>query len=64
MGMTAILVTWPGPFEQTVSLKIRTSYIWNLASMGLAAFQQTMFESINLSDLGRRSNNDLDLWYS
>ena len=24
----------------------------------------SMFESINLSDLGLRSNNDLDLWYS
>ena len=31
--------------------------------MGLAALQP-MFESINLSDLGHRSNNDIDLWYS
>ena len=30
----------------------------------LKALQQTMFESINLTDLGQRSNNDLDLWHS
>ena len=32
--------------------------------MGVAALQQQMFESINPSDLGQRSNNDLDLWYA
>ena len=26
--------------------------------------QQQMLESINLSDLGQKSNNDLDLWYT
>ena len=56
---------WPGPglFEQTFLLTIHRSSKWNLASMGLEALQQK-FESINLSDLGQRSNNDLDLWYS
>ena len=34
-----------------------------LYEMGLAALKQ-MFESINLSDLGQRSNNGLDLMYS
>ena len=61
MGMTAILLTWPGLFEQTFSLTTHKRTIWNLSSMGLAALQQKMFESINLSDLGYRSNNDLDL---
>ena len=35
-----------------------------MTSMGLAALQQKMVESINLTDLWQRSNNDLDLWYS
>ena len=33
------------------------------AFMGLAHLQQ-IFDSINLSDLGQKSNNDLDPWYS
>ena len=64
MGMVAILVIWPGSFEQIFFLPIHECSTWNLASMGLATSQQKMFESINLSDLGQRSNNDLDLWYS
>ena len=63
MGMAAILVIWPGPFEYIFILTTRKSSTWNLASMGQAALQQK-FESVNLSDLGQRSNNDLDLWYS
>ena len=43
---------------------IHNSCTWNLALMDPAASQQRMFESINLSDLGKRSNNNLDLWYS
>ena len=33
---------------------------WNLTFMRPAAWE--MFENINLSDLGERLNNDLDLW--
>ena len=60
MGMAAIA----GPFEQTFILTTHKSFSWNLTSMGLAALQQKMFERIYLSDLGQRSNNDLDLWCS
>ena len=60
MGKTAILVTWPGLFKQTFSLTTHK----NFTSMGLLMDLQQMFESINLSDLGHRSTNDLDLWYS
>ena len=63
MGMAAILVIWPGLFEPTFILTTHKSSTWNLDLMGLAALQQ-MFESIKLSDLGQRSNNDFDLLYS
>ena len=63
MGMAAILVTWPGPFEQTIIFTTNKSSKWKLASMDLAALQQ-LFECVNLSDLGQKSNNVLDLWYS
>ena len=38
--------------------------IWNLASINLAVSKEKKFENVNLSDLGPRSMNDLDLWYS
>ena len=49
MGMAAILVTWPGPFEQTFILTTVThkSATWNVASMGEGTLQE-MFETINL----------------
>ena len=37
---------------------------WNLASIGQAVSKEKKFENVNLSDLGPRSVNDLDLWYS
>ena len=55
---------WPGPFEQNFILTTHKSSTWNFASLGQVALQQKMFESINLSDLGITSKNDLDLWYS
>ena len=36
MGMRAILVMWPGPFEQTFVPPSHGGYKWNLASIGLA----------------------------
>ena len=46
MGMTVIFVIWPGPFEHTFILTTHKSSTWNLASMGLAALQQKIFESL------------------
>ena len=37
MGMAAILVMWPGPFEQT-------SFIWNLTLIGPVVSQEKMFK--------------------
>ena len=33
MGMVAILVMWPGPFEQTFIPPSHGDSMWNLASM-------------------------------
>ena len=64
MGMVAILVIWPGPVEQTFILLSHGSSTWNLSSIGLEVSKEKKFENVNLSDLGPRSMNDLDLWYS
>ena len=34
MGMAAIFVMWPGPFEQTFVPQSHGDSIWNLASIG------------------------------
>ena len=65
MGMAAILVMWPGPFEQTFIPPSHGGSIWNLASIVQAVSKEKKFEYVvNLSDLWPRSVNDLDLWYS
>ena len=47
MGMVAILVIWPGPFEQTfVSLSLGGS-IWNLTFIGQAISEEKMFKSVD-----------------
>ena len=62
MGMAAILVTWPETFENTFVPLTHKRLTWNLASMLPEALK--MFERINQTNLGQRSNNDLDLGYS
>ena len=64
MGMAAILVMWPAPFEQTSIPPSHGGSTWNLTSIGQAVYKEQKFENVNLSDLGPRSMNDLDLWYS
>ena len=39
MGMTAILVMWPRPHEQTAIYPIHRGSTWNLASIGLAILE-------------------------
>ena len=63
MGMTAILVMWPEPFEQTFVPPSHEGYKWNLASIGLAVSKDKNNKMLNLSDLGPRPMNDLDLLY-
>ena len=63
MGMTAVLVMWPGPFEKTFVPPSHGGYKWNLASIGLAGSKDKNNKMLNLSDLGPRPMNDLDLLY-
>ena len=64
MGMVAMLVMWPKPFELTSTSPSHGSASWNLASIGLAVIEEKKFENIESEWLGPRSLNDLDLWYS
>ena len=43
MGMVAILVMWPGPFEETFIPPSHGGSIWNLASIGPVASEKKMF---------------------
>ena len=64
MGMAAILVMWPGPFEQSFVPLSHGGATWNLALISLAVSREKKFANVELSDLGPRPMNDLDLWYS
>ena len=60
MGMAAILVMWPGLFEQTfVPLSWGVS-IYNLSSIGPVVSEEKVFENVDgQMDAGRRSH-----WYT
>ena len=49
MGMVAILVMWPGSFEQMFVSPSHGDSIWNLASIGPVISDQKMFK-----ECGRR----------
>ena len=42
MGMAAILVMWPGPFEQTFVPPSQGDSIWNLASISPVVSEEKM----------------------
>ena len=44
MGMAAILVMWPGPFEQTFVPPSQGDSTWNLASIGPVVSEEKMFK--------------------
>ena len=46
MGMAAILVMWPGPFEQNFVPPSHGDSIWNLASINPVVFEK-MFENVD-----------------
>ena len=64
MGMAAILVMWPGPFEQAFISPSQGGSTLNLASIGLVIIEEKKFKIIESERFGPRSINDLDLWYS
>ena len=51
MGMAAILVMWPGLFEQTFV----PHHIWNLASIGPVVSEEKMFK-----ECGRQTDSRMD----
>ena len=46
MGMVAIFVMWPQPFEQDLILPSQGGSIWNLASSGLVVIKEKKFKNI------------------
>ena len=53
MGMAAILVMWPGPFEQIFVPQSHRSSIWNLTLIGPVISEEKMFK-----ECGRRTTTD------
>ena len=47
IGMAAILVMWPGPFEQTFVPLSQGDSIWNLTLIGQAVSEEKMFKSVD-----------------
>ena len=54
MGMAAILVMWPKPFEQLFVPPIPGGYIWNLVTIGPVVSEEKSFEIVD----GRRTTTD------
>ena len=54
MGMAAILVMWPEPFEQLLVPPIPGGYIWNLVTIGPVVSEEKSFEIVD----GRRTTTD------
>ena len=52
MGMAAILVMWPRPFEQIFIPPTPGGYIWNLVTIGPVVSEEKSFE---IEDGGRRT---------
>ena len=50
MGMAAILVMWPAPFEQLFVPPTPGGYIWNLVTIGPVVSEEKSFEIVD----GRR----------
>ena len=52
MGMAAILVMWPGPFERNFIPPSNGDCMWNLASVGPVVSEEKMFK-----ECGRRTDD-------
>ena len=64
MGMAAMLVMWPEPFEQIFIPSSPGGSIWNLVTIGRVVFEKIVWNCQNMRAQGQRSKNDLDLLYS
>ena len=47
MGMAAILVMWPEPFERFFVPPNRGGYIWNLVTIGPVVSEEKSFEIVD-----------------
>ena len=47
MGMAAILVMWPGSFEQTLVPPSQGGSTWSLASIGPVVSEEKMFNNVD-----------------
>ena len=47
IGMAAMLIMWPGLFEQLYFPKALVVYIWNLVTISLAVSEEKLFESVD-----------------
>ena len=47
MGMAAMLVMWPGPFEQLFVPKVPGGSIWNLVTIGPSVSEEKSFEIVD-----------------
>ena len=62
MGMAAILVMWPGPFDQTFVLLSHGDSIWNLTLIGQEVSEGRCLKSVN--DDGRRTDNGAYIYFN
>ena len=51
MGMAAIIVMWPGPFEQFFVPPTHWGYIWNLVTIGPTVSEEKSFETSSWADI-------------
>ena len=65
MGMVAILVMWPGPFEQTFVPPSHEGSIWNLTLIGQVISEEKMFKFRvwkTMDDVRRRTDHEACLY--
>ena len=63
MGMAAILVNWPGPFEQTFIPPSQGGSLWNLASIGSVVSEEKMFENVDIHTYTHMRTAEAYLFY-
>ena len=47
MGMVAMLIMWPGPFEQLFVPPTPADYMWNLVTIGPVVSEEKLFEIVD-----------------
>ena len=65
MGMAAMLVMWPRPFEQFFFFKDPGGWIWNFVAIGLVVSEEKSFEIVDgrRTTDGRTTDDEACLYY-